>query len=190
MIISTTPLSKDNMGLTVRPARPDEREALEALITLSARNLSGGEYTPAQIEAAITHVFGVDSELVDDGTYFVVKEDGTPIACGGWSRRKTLFGGDRYAARQSGLLDPAVEAAKIRAFFVHPGHVRKGVGRLLLSHCEAEAQRHGFTRCEMMATLPGVKFYRAAGYEDREAFLQATPDGIDVPFLRMEKLLV
>jgi GNAT superfamily N-acetyltransferase len=177
------------MGFHLRPASEDERETLEALIARSARGLSQADYTDAQTEAAIRHVFGVDSELVADGTYFVAEEDGVPIACGGWSRRKTLFGGDRYAARQSGLLDPATEPAKIRAFFVHPDHARKGVGRALLAHCEAEAKRHGFTRCEMMATLPGVKFYRAAGYADREAFLQPTPEGVVIPFLRMEKSL-
>ena len=176
------------MGFSIRPARAEEREALQQLIALSARGL-GVDYTEAQTEAAIAHVFGVDSELVADGTYFVVEEAGAPIACGGWSRRRTLFGGDQYGARQSGLLDPATDAAKIRAFFVHPDHARKGVGRALLAHCEAQAKRHGFTRAEMMATLSGIPFYRAAGYEDRETFLQPTPEGIDVPFLRMEKAL-
>lgn len=177
------------MGFVLRTARPDERETLEALIARSARGLSGADYSPAQIEAAITHVFGVDSELVTDGTYFVAEEAGAAIACGGWSRRRTLFGGDRYAARQSGLLDPACEPAKIRAFFVDPAQARKGVGRALLHHCEAQARQHGFMRIEMMATLPGVKFYRATGYEDREPFLQETPEGITIPFLRMEKML-
>lgn len=177
------------MGFHLRPAKEEERDALEVLIAFSARGLSRGEYTHAQTEAAIRYVFGVDSELVADQTYFVAEEADTAIACGGWSRRKTLFGGDRYAARESGLLDPMRDAAKIRAFFVHPDHARKGIGRALLAHCEAEAKRHGFLRIEMMATLPGVKFYRSAGYVDGTPFVQPTPEGIDIPFLQMEKLL-
>lgn len=174
----------------IRPASFDEIPALESLIALSARHLSTADYTPEQIESAIAHVFGVDSELVKDGSYFVVEENGEYLACGGWSKRKTLFGGDRFAGRESGLLNPAVDAAKIRAFFVHPAHARKGIGRALLAHCEAEARRHGFTQAELMATLPGVKLYRQEGYtgDTIEHFRQ--PDGVEVPFLPMRKSLI
>src|SRR5687767_5514600 len=115
------------MTFRIRPTIPTDIPLLETLIADSARGLSRDVYTEAEIEAAITHVFGVDSELVEDGTYFTVTDidSDTPLACGGWSRRKTLFGGDRFAARESGLLDPASEPAKIRAFFVHPDHARR-----------------------------------------------------------------
>lgn len=179
------------MTFRIRTAIPLDIPSLETLIAESARGLSRDVYTEAEIEAAIVHVFGVDSELVEDGTYFTVtdSEDGAPLACGGWSRRKTLFGGDRFEGRQSGLLDPASEPAKIRAFFVHPGHARKGIGRALLQHCESEAVRHGFTHIEMMATLPGVKLYSRYGYTVLEECLHQTPSNIPLRFLRMGKAL-
>lgn len=175
----------------IRPALASEIPVLEQLIAVSARALSRAEYTDDEIETAVTHVFGVDSELVADGTYFVVtdSESGEALACGGWSRRKTLFGGDRYIGRESGLLDPATEAAKIRAFFVHPDHARKGIGRALLAHCEAEARRHGFSRAEMMATLPGVRLYAACGYVPQPQVLHYAPDGKTVRFVPMIKPL-
>jgi GNAT superfamily N-acetyltransferase len=173
----------------IRPALPDDREALEALIALSARLLSAQDYTSREIEAAIRYVFGVDSELVADGTYFVVERAGTPLACGGWSRRRTLFGGDRYQGRESGLLDPNTEPAKIRAFFVHPDVARQGIGRALLNHCEAQARAHGFTSIEMMATLPGVKLYQAYGYEAKEQVEYDMPDGTPIRFVPMSKPL-
>jgi GNAT superfamily N-acetyltransferase len=152
-------------SLRIRPARADEIPALETLITASARRLSQGYYTARQTEAAIAHVFGVDSELVADGTYLVVEDAaGALLGCGGWSRRATLFGGDRFAGRESGLLDPARDAAKIRAFFVAPAAARQGVGAALLQACEAAAAAAGFARSELMATLPGEPFYAAHGY--------------------------
>src|SRR5688572_3112511 len=135
-----------------------DRPALGRLIALSARGLSEA-YTEAQIEAALTGAFGVDSDLIRDGTYWVVEAEGEIVACGGWSRRKTLFGGDQQAGRQSELLDPARDAARIRAFFVHPAHGRKGLGRALLDKCEAEALAHGFRSAELLATLAGVRLY-------------------------------
>ncbi len=175
--------------LIIRPARPDEISALNALITASARVLSQGFYTPAETEAAITHVFGVDSELVSDGTYLVVETaDGTLMGCGGWSRRATLFGGDGFAARASGLLDPARDAAKIRAFFVAPAAARKGVGAALLAACEAAARAAGFTRTELMATLPGVPFYAANGYHPGDAIAHDC-GGVAVGFVPMRKQL-
>ncbi|WP_164156581.1 GNAT family N-acetyltransferase, partial [Sandarakinorhabdus rubra] len=119
-------------GLVIRPADAAEIPALEALITASARVLSQGFYTAEETEAAIAHVFGVDSELVGDGTYLVAEDDAGIAGCGGWSRRATLFGGDRFAGRSSGLLDPTRDAAKIRAFFVAPHAARRGVGAALL----------------------------------------------------------
>jgi GNAT superfamily N-acetyltransferase len=175
--------------LVIQPATWEEIPALEALIKLSAQELSKGYYNEAETQAAIESVFGVDTELVEDQTYFTVKQEGELLACGGWSQRKTLFGSDRYAARESGFLNPAIDAAKIRAFFVHPSAARRGIGSLLLTHCEAEARRAGFKRAEMMATLPGVPFYKARGYEAIEEFAQQSPGGVDIAFVKMGKSL-
>ncbi len=176
------------MNYLLRPAQPKEREALETLIAVSARALSREDYTEQEIEACITHVFGVDSEVVADGTYFVVEGDGKYLACGGWSRRRTLFGGDQYAGRETGFLDPKTEAAKIRAFFVHPDYARRGIGTALLCHCEAEAKAHGFSAIEMMATLPGVKLYQRFGYKGGDTVRYDTPAG-PVRFVPMRKAL-
>ena len=127
------------------------------------------DYSPAQIEGALRSVYGVDSQLIADGTYLVAEaleaaKEPQIVACGGWSKRKTLYGGDQYAAREDSLLDPARDAAKIRAFFVHPNWARRGIGSLILDACENAALETGFTRLEMGATLSGVAFYRAKGY--------------------------
>ncbi len=175
-------------NLVIRPARADEIPALDALITASARGLSIGFYTPAETEAAITHVFGVDSELVADGTYLVVESAGETLGCGGWSRRATLFGGDGFAGRQSGLLDPSRDAAKIRAFFVAPAAARRGVGAALLQACEDAARAAGFTRTELMATLPGEPFYARHGYTGR-APISLDCGGVAVRFVPMDKQL-
>ena len=173
----------------LRPALPADVPALEELIRLSARGLSRDDYSDAEIETCIAHVFGVDSELLADGTYLMIEHDGLPVACGGWSRRRTLFGGDQYQGRASGLLDPVVDAAKIRAFFVHPDFARQGLGSWLIQACEEAARAAGFTRMEMMATLPGVKLYRAAGYTPGPAQVFAMPDGVAVTFVPMSKSL-
>ncbi len=179
------PISHVTIGVAVATDIP----ALETLIAASARGLGVGYYTPAETEAAITHVFGVDSDLVADGSYFVARSDGVLAGCGGWSARQTLFGGDRFAARETGRLDPAVDAARIRAFFVAPDRARAGVGRALLAACEAAATAAGFTRAALMATLPGVPFYRRHGY------IAAAPtvldlDGVAVTFVPMAKNLL
>ncbi len=182
--------------ITLRPARPEEIPALEQIIAASARTLSAGFYTPEETEAAIAHVFGVDSELVADGTYLVAEEaqtsDAAPdrriLGCGGWSKRATLFGGDRFAGRQSGLLDPKTDAAKIRAFFVAPYAARKGIGAALLFACEEAAKSAGFSRTELMATLPGEPFYTAHGYCPGDA-VSIDCGGIKVGFVQMFKTL-
>ena len=142
----------------------DDRQAISDLIAESARQLSREYYSDAQIEAAIALVFGVDSNLIEDGTYFVAESSEGLIGCGGWSRRKNLFGGDQYSARDAGYLDPHSEPARIRAFFIHPAHARKGVARAILSRCETEAQAQGFRALELMATLPGIAFYESCGF--------------------------
>ena len=150
--------------MIIRLATLDDRQAISELIAESARQLSREQYSDAQIEAAIATVFGVDSDLIADGTYFVAESLGVMVGCGGWSRRKTLFGGDQYASRDAGYLDPHSEPAKIRAFFIHPAHARKGIARAILSRCETEARAHGFWALELMATLPGIAFYRSCGF--------------------------
>ena len=173
----------------IRRALLTEAPALNALMAMSAAELSRGYYTPSQIESLIAHVFGVDTQLLTDGTYYVVERGEGLVACGGWSRRRTLFGGDQAKDTSDPLLDAATEAARIRAFFVHPDCARQGLGRRLLVHCEAAARAAGFLRTELMATLPGVPLYRALGYEPLESVTYHLPDGLSAEFLRMGRSL-
>jgi GNAT superfamily N-acetyltransferase len=171
----------------IRNATLADKPALEALIALSARELSKGDYTPEQIEGALRGAFGVDTQLIRDGTYFIVEIDGALAGCGGWSRRRTLFGSDARAERDASELDPRTDAAKIRAFFIHPDYARRGVGRAILDHCEADARAYGFTRFELMATLPGVRLYRACGYEGVERIRYPVGEGVEIEFVPMTK---
>jgi len=177
------------MWYQLRPATRADRGALQQLIARSARELSVQDYSPVQIEAALRGAFGVDTQLIDDGTYFVAQSDGRLVGCGGWSRRRTLFGGDSYAARDAAVLDPAIDAARIRAFFVDPEYARRGIGRALLERCEAEARGHGFRRCELMGTLPGVRLYQALGYQPGAMIHYPLGDGLHIEFVPMHKLL-
>ncbi|HEV2835084.1 MAG TPA: GNAT family N-acetyltransferase [Pyrinomonadaceae bacterium] len=160
---------------------------MERLIAESARGLSRADYSDTQIEAAIATVFGVDTDLIEDGTYFVVESDDTLAACGGWSRRKTLFGGDQFTVRDASYLDPETEPAKIRAFFVHPDHARKGIAKTMLERCEQEAANHGFRAMELMATLPGLKFYKACGYVDQGDYDLQLIEGVKLELVPMRK---
>jgi GNAT superfamily N-acetyltransferase len=173
----------------IPPALLTEVSTLNALIRASATELSQAYYTATQIEALITYVFGVDTQLVVDGTYFVIERQGTPEACGGWSWRRTLFGGDQPKDATDPALDPKSEAARIRAFFVHPASARQGLGRRLLTHCEVAAKAAGFQRTELMATLPGEPLYRALGYQAFESVTHHLPDGQTVGFVRMGRSL-
>jgi GNAT superfamily N-acetyltransferase len=177
------------MALTLRAATPADVPALEQLIAESARGLGRGHYSIAETEAAITHVFGVDTELVADGTYLVAQSGDRIAGCGGWSQRTTLFGGDRYQARESGRLDPATDAARIRAFFVHPDFARQGVADALLAACADAAAAAGFRRLALMATLPGLPFYRARGFVAGEATVLDLGN-VPVTFVPMEKPLL
>jgi len=163
------------MKMKIRKATAVDVPRLREIIEASVRGLQARDYSPAQIEGALASVYGVDSRLIADGTYFAAEiEDAahtTLVTCGGWSKRKTLFGGDQYAARQDSLLDPSRDAAKIRAFFVHPDWARQGLGTMILEVCEKAAMDAGFTRLEMGATLSGVAFYRAMGYIEVEISL-------------------
>jgi GNAT superfamily N-acetyltransferase len=165
----------------------DERDAIKQLIAESARHLSRQHYDDTQIEAAIATVFGVDTDLIEDGTYLVAEESGTLVGCGGWSRRKTLFGGDQYSSRDKSYLDPVSEPAKIRAFFIHPDHARKGIARAILTRCEEEARAHGFKALELMATLPGIEFYKSCGFSEQGNFDLDLTDGVKLELVPMRK---
>jgi GNAT superfamily N-acetyltransferase len=174
--------------LVLRPARPSDLPAIEALIARSARELSAGFYSEVQVASLLDHVFGADSQLVRDGTYYVVTTStGELAAAGGWSRRRTLFGGDRMKAAEDPPLDPEREPARIRAFFVHPAFARRGLGRRLYAECEAAARTAGFGRLALVATLPGEPLYRALGFALDERFSLALPDGVEVPVARMSR---
>jgi GNAT superfamily N-acetyltransferase len=167
---------------------------LRLVIEASVRGLQTGFYSPGQIEGALTSVYGVDSTLIEDGTYFAVEvlrgAEVTLAACGGWSKRKTLYGGDQFSGREDSLLDPVRDAAKIRAFFVHPEWARRGIGGLILEACERAAREAGFSRLEMGATLSGVDFYRAKGYEAIENQEVQLGNGERLPIVRMGKSFV
>ncbi|HYX21435.1 MAG TPA: GNAT family N-acetyltransferase [Thermoanaerobaculia bacterium] len=173
--------------VSIRLATPQDVPALQELIPVSARALSRGFYTDAETESAIRHVFGPDSRLIADGTYFVAEEDGALAGCGGWSRRRTLYGGDQTKSGEEPLLDPAREPAKVRAFFVHPDFARRGVGSRILEACLAAARAAGFRRVELAATLPGVPFYAARGFVERERLSAPMADGRGLPIVRMER---
>jgi len=175
----------------VRQAVMADIPALRRLIELSVRRLQAGDYTPQQIEGALGTLLGVDTRLIEDGTYLVAETEvnGEPglVACGGWSRRKTLFGSDHRAGREDDLLDPHNDAARIRAFFVHPSRTRRGLGNRILEICESEARAAGFTRFEMGATLTGVPLYAARGYVPLERIEVPLPNGAALPIVRMTK---
>ena len=177
------------MALTLRKALHADVAKLRALIDRSARGLSRDDYRPAQIEGALRGAFGVDSQLLRDETYFIVEDAGKCVGCGGWSYRSTLFGGDARAGRDASVLDPKTQAAKIRAFFVDPEHARRGIGTLLLDHCEREARARGFIAVELMATLPGLKLYSARGYAAMPMVHFELGEGESIEFVPMRKAL-
>ena len=175
--------------MIIRKATMEDREAMQELIAASARLLSRQHYNDAQIEAAIAVVFGIDTTLIEDGTYFVAESDGEFLGCGGWSRRKTLFGGDQFSSRDVGYIDPQSEPAKIRAFFIHPDHARKGVARAILARCEEEARAQGFRALELASTLPGVEFYKSCGFSERGTLDLDLVEGVKLELVPMRKEL-
>jgi len=175
------------MSVRIRLAGVEDIPVLRELIEASVRGLQAGDYTAGQIEGALKSVYGVDSQLIADGTYFVAEEGSEVVGCGGWSKRKTLFGGDHYSGRVDDLLEPKRDAAKIRAFFVHPDRARRGIGGMILEACEEAAKAAGFTRLEMGATLSGVPFYKAKGYESLERIEVPLGDGETMAVVRMGK---
>jgi len=185
-------LDLQNASFTIRVATPADVPLLHALIEASVRGLQANDYTPAQIEGALGTVLGLDTQLIADETYFVVEAvnasgEKVMAACGGWSRRKTLFGGDHATIREPELLDPRSDAAKIRAFFVHPDWARRGIGTLLLETCENAAKTAGFSRFEMGSTLTGVPLYKLRGYHVIKPIEVPLPNGESLPVVRMAK---
>ena len=173
--------------LTHRLAAREDMDALKALMDAAISELQKPFLDESRI-ASSRAIMGLDTQLIDDGTYFIVESDGQLAGCGGWSRRATMYGGDQTPGRSAALLDPTKDAARIRAMYTHPNHTRKGVGKLIISLCEAAAKSEGFTRMELVATLAGEPLYRACGYEPYENILDDR-GGAGVPLLRMKKSL-
>ena len=176
----------------IKVAQQADIPALHALIEASIRGLQANDYTPAQIEGALGTVLGLDTQLIRDQTYFVVESENSAgetvfAGCGGWSKRRTLFGSDGASVREPDLLDPATDAAKIRAIFVHPSFARRGLGSLILAHVEAAAQAAGFRTFEMGSTLTGVPLYRLKGYVEIERIAVPLPNGEALPVVKMIK---
>ncbi|REJ85740.1 MAG: GNAT family N-acetyltransferase [Acidobacteria bacterium] len=180
-------------GFAVRCAKTADIPALQSLIERSARSLCAVDYTDEQIEGALGTAWAVDTQLIEDATYFVIErhEGGAAeiVACGGWSHRGTLFGGDAATVREARRLDPTTESARVRAFFIAPEHARRGLGSLLLERCEHEAAAAGFGSCELVATLTGVRLYAARGYVAREPIEHPLPAGGTIRFVPMVKQL-
>ena len=175
------------MTLTHRQANREDLDALRALMEAAIAELQKPFLNEQQVASSRT-IMGLDTQLIEDGTYFVVENDGELAGCGGWSRRATLYVGDQTPGRDAALLDPSKDAARVRAMYTSPHHVRKGVGRLILSLCEDAARREGFARVELMATMAGEPLYRACGYEAVER-IKDDRGGAPVPMLRMTKAL-
>lgn len=172
--------------MILRAATIDDVPALRRLIEESVRKLSTGFYNSEQIDAALSAIFGVDTQLIDDGTYYTIEGEGTLAAAGGWSARRTLYGGDQMKRGADPLLDPAVDPARIRAFFVHPGYARRGLARQLYETCERSARSAGFRSFELMATMSGVPLYAALGFAEVE-HVATIVGGVEVPFVRMSR---
>jgi GNAT superfamily N-acetyltransferase len=174
----------------VRTATLGDVGDLHHLINLSVRGLQQDDYTPEQIQGALGHVLGLDTQLIQDQTYFLassVDHPETPVACGGWSFRKTLFGSDHGPGRAGDILDPATDPAKIRAIFVHPDWARQGLGSLILGHCEEAAEAAGFHHFEMGSTLTGVPLYTLKGYRAVQDVMVPLPNGEALPIVHMIK---
>lgn len=176
-------------GPSFRPATLQDVDAIAALIAESARALGRADYTPAQIEAALQGAWGVDTQIIEDGSYFVAEHDGVAVICGGWSRFATPFGGDAFAGREPRRLDPRTEAARIRAFFVRPSWARRGLASALLRRCERRARAAGFRACELTATRPGQRFYARHGYIAEPARRYPLPGGVEIEFVPMRREL-
>ncbi len=171
----------------IRKAHPADLPAIAAVMRASMAALGRNYYDETQLASALRYIAVPDRQLVDDGTYFVADEEGRIAACGGWSARKKLYSGPASEDAAQGWLDPAVDAARVRAMFVDPAHARRGLGRQILEASEADAANAGFTRFELMATLPGVPLYEVCGYRAIEDVVVELPDGVTLACVRMAK---
>lgn len=174
----------------IRVATMEDFAALAELIPLAVRELSVGYYTAEQIEAANRYIFGPDSKLIEDGTYFVAVAGKELAGAGGWGKRKTLFGGDQMKGEQDPFLDPATEPAKLRAFYVHPGWARRGIASRIVKACFESAKRCGFREVELLATLPGVPLYLHFGFQEVRPLDVSMPNGTTLPCVIMRRSLV
>jgi GNAT superfamily N-acetyltransferase len=179
---------KTAFNIALRAASPEDILALSAIMNLAIRELLKAHLAPEQV-AASHEIMGIDTQLIEDGTYLVAETNGEIAGCGGWSRRATHFGGDHSPGRDARLLDPATEPARVRAMYTHPRFARRGVGRAILAQCEKAAAAGGFTSVALVATMGGLPLYRACGYEDIEPFDEMTSAGVAVPLMRMQKRL-
>ena len=184
---SSTPPTSVAKTWPLRLARESDVSALEALIPLSVYTLQAPFYSKVQMDAALGPVFGVDRQLIRDGTYFVIEQDGAIIGCGGWSRRRSLYGGDTGRAGEDALLDPQQDAARVRAFFVHPAWARRGIGRAIMVACEQAIEQAGFRVVDIVATLAGEPLYAAFGYLVVERYEIPLAGGLTLPVVRMSK---
>lgn len=175
------------MNWKLRLATLEDVPALEELILLSVRVLQAPYYSAAQMEAARGAVFGVDRQLITDGTYFVADADGRMVGCGGWSKRKALFGGDSARSAEDTMLNAATDPARVRAFFIHPDWARRGIGRAILEASESAMAAAGFSRIELVATLAGEPLYRVCGYDEAERYEVPMRGGLTLPVVRMTK---
>lgn len=171
----------------IRLATFQDIAELKKLLDLSVRGLSKKYYTSSQIDSALKYIFGIDTQLISDGTYYIVEIDGIIAGCGGWSMRRTLYGGDQHKELQDTLLDPIMEAARIRAFFVHPDYVRRGIARQIMDLCQGQAKEHGFSSLELGATLPGVPLYKAMGFWEMDNIVEPLFDGEKLELVKMKK---
>lgn len=181
----TSPASRTLWPL--RLARESDIPALELLIPLSVRKLQAAHYSTAQMDAALGTVFGVDRQLIRDGTYYVAEHEGQIIGCGGWSQRRSLYGSDAGRLMEDPLLNPAHDAARVRAFFVHPAWARRGIGRSIMTACEAAILAAGFRRVDIVATLAGEPLYASFGYTVVERYDIPLANGLPLPAVRMRK---
>jgi GNAT superfamily N-acetyltransferase len=175
------------MPFTSRLATLNDIKTLQQLIAASVRGLSIGYYTEEQIDSSIKYIFGIDTQLIADGTYYVIESGSTIVACGGWSKRNTLYGGDQFKEEADPLLDPSVDSARIRAFFVHPDWSRQGIGRMMITLCEETAIQAGFKSFELGSTLPGQPLYLAMGYHATEQVNAPLEDGTFLEIIKMKK---
>jgi GNAT superfamily N-acetyltransferase len=184
---SSTPPTSPATTWPLRLARESDVPAIEALISLSVYTLQAPFYSKAQMDAALGPVFGVDRQLIRDGSYFVTEQDGAIVGCGGWSRRRSLYGGDTGRAGEDGLLDPRSDAARVRAFFVHPSWARRGIGRAIMVACEQAIEQAGFRAVDIVATLAGEPLYATFGYAVVERYGIPLAGGLKLPVVRMTK---